>query len=148
MDLHFKQIEQAELAVTFDLFKQHMKPVIEQAFGWDDSYQENGFKNRLKPSWFHWVYSEQSPVGLVCYKTTSESVHIHLLIVFDERQRQGFGKQISRQLQSLAHQQGLPLTLSCFKNNQPAYSLYKKLGFTVNSEDECFYSMISRAAHS
>ena len=146
MDLHFKQITQAELTVAFDLFKEHMKPVIEKAFGWDDSYQEDSFKNRLKPRWFHWVYSEQSPVGLVCYKTTSESVHIHLLIVFDDMQRQGIGQKISRALQSTAHQQGLPLTLSCFKNNQPAYSLYKMLGFTVNAEDQHFYSMISRAS--
>ncbi|OUS38685.1 GNAT family N-acetyltransferase ['Osedax' symbiont bacterium Rs2_46_30_T18] len=144
MDLHFKQIKQTELAVTFDLFKRHMKPIIEEAFGWDDSYQENGFKKRLKLSWFHWVYSEQSPVGLVCYKTTTESVHIHLLIVFDEMQRQGFGKNISRALLAIAHQQGLPLTLSCFKNNRPAYNLYNMLGFTVNAEDQHFYSMINR----
>ena len=146
MDLYFKQITEAEVALTFDLFKQHMKPVIEEAFGWDDSYQENGFKDRLKTCWFYWVYAKQTLVGLVCYKTTSESVHIHLLIVFDEMQRQGFGRQISRQLQSSAHQQGLPLTLSCFKNNQPAFSLYKMLGFTISSEDQYFYSMISKVA--
>jgi ribosomal protein S18 acetylase RimI-like enzyme len=144
MDLEFTKVQESDFESTFEVFKNHMKSVIESAFGWDEQFQESGFKSRLRLEWFHWITQKKSRVGLVCYKTSQESVHIHLLVIFAEAQRQGLGSAVSKHIAGIAHSHNLPLTLRCFKNNEPALSLYRKLGFSVASEDEHFYDFISK----
>jgi ribosomal protein S18 acetylase RimI-like enzyme len=51
---------------------------------------------------------------------------------------------VSKHIAGIAHSHNLPLTLRCFKNNEPALSLYRKLEFSVASEDEHFYDFISK----
>ena len=80
---------------------------------------------------------------LVCLRTNEENIHLHLLIIFSQTQRQGLGSLVMQKLRNDVHKQNLALTLSCFKQNKPALCLYRKLGFRVESEDENFYDFTS-----
>ena len=143
MDLEFIKITETEIDAAFGVFKEYMKPLIDGAFAWDEQFQRNGFASRLRPGWFYWVYSKGSRVGLVCYKHTNQSVHVHLLVVFANCQGKGIGQAVIKYLMFQAYELGRSLSLSCFKKNDPALNLYKKLGFLIVSEDEHTYGFIS-----
>ncbi|WP_261809157.1 GNAT family N-acetyltransferase [Vibrio zhugei] len=122
-----------------------MQSVITVALGWDEKFQRNGFESRLHPEWFRWVYCNNEKVGLVCSHLTDNSLHVHLLIIFTEAQRKGIAFKVLNLLEFEANNHNLNVTLSCFKNNKPALSMYYKLGYSVSSEDEYFYNFISHS---
>jgi hypothetical protein len=41
MDLEFTKVQESDFESTFEVFKKHMKSVIESAFGWDEQFQES-----------------------------------------------------------------------------------------------------------
>jgi len=144
MNIVFSKISPEERNASFDVFKKYLKPVIDDAFGWDEEFQSNGFKTHLKPDWFSWILVEDVKAGLVCSRSKQSSIHIHLLVVFLEYQRNGIASSVVNKLKSDAAAENTDLTLNCFKNNIAAVSLYKKLGFVVMSEEEHFYRFILR----
>lgn len=141
VDIKLQPVQHETMDELFAVFTCYMRPVLEDVLGWNEAFQKEGFCSFLQHEWFYWMILDSQRVGLVCHKTTEASVHVHLLVVFSDRQRQGLATQVIRDLLENAHQQDLPLTLSCFKTNEGALQLYKKLGFVVTSQDEHFYKM-------
>ena len=90
--------------------------------------------------WFSWILYNGEKVGYVCCRLKSSSVHIHLLIIYIDKQRKGFASTVLKKLKQQANSQQLDLTLSCFKKNESAVCMYKSLEFTIDSEDELFYN--------
>jgi ribosomal protein S18 acetylase RimI-like enzyme len=113
-----------------------MHDVIDETFGWDESFQKKGFYENYSLDWLSWVYRNNHKVGLICARKASESLHLHLLIVFEQYQRTGIAAVILSDLIGKER----TVTLSSFKNNLPAIRLYQKMGFQCISEDEHFYS--------
>jgi len=139
MDVIFSKLGAEERTAAFSAFKKYMKPVVDRAFGWDEEFQRSGFHSHLKAEWFYWIYIRDEKVGILCKRQKENSIHIHLLIIFTEAQRKGIATAVTQALISNAGEQKVALTLSCFKNNKPALNLYKKLGFSIKSQDEHFY---------
>lgn len=125
--------------ISFEIFKTYLKPFIDDAFGWDETFQRGGFDTYLHPEWFSWVHLKGKKVGMVCSEIQESSLYIHLLIVFTKAQRKGIASAITNKLKEDASNKELDLTLSCFKTNVVAIELYKKLGFQITSEDEYSY---------
>ncbi len=141
MKLEFKEVKKEEKLETFKLFKMYMKPVIENALGWDERFQNNGFNNCLQLEWFHWIIVDEIRVGLVCFKSVEEATHIHLLIIFKDQQGNGYGELTTEHIRNIAFNKNNRVTLSCFKNNECALRLYRKLEFKTISEDKYFFNL-------
>ena len=141
MKIEFLKLKKDELSSTFEIFKVYMKPIIDEAFGWDEEFQKKSFESRFKLEWFSWIHVDGDIVGLVCNRFKPNSIHIHFIVIFTEAQRRGIASSVTRRLHDEANKQQLNLTFSCFKNNQPALQLYKRLGFVISSEDEYFYAL-------
>jgi len=139
----FEPLNEQETGNTFTLFKQYMKPVIARSLGWNEAFQQHGFTQRLMPEWFHWVVINEQRVGLVCIKQIEKVTHLHLLIIFTQYQGNGYTEAVTQQLIERAHNENRVLTLSCFKANQAALHLYRKLKFNPVSEDEYFVDFSS-----
>ena len=143
MEITLTKFKKHEQSSAYDDFKLYMKPIIDSAIGWDEDFQRTSFESRLKPEWFRWILYNGEKVGYVCSRLKSSSIHIHMLIIYWDKQRRGFASAVLEQLKQQANLQQLDLTLSCFKNNEPAARMYKRLEFVIDSEDELFYNFIN-----
>ncbi len=143
MEIVFSKFKKHEYSSAFDDFKLYMKPIVDSAIGWDEDFQRTSFESRLKPEWFSWILYNDEKVGYVCSRLKSSSVHIHLLIIYMDKQRKGFASTVLKKLKQQANSQQLDLTLSCFKKNESAACMYKSLEFAIDSEDELFYNFRS-----
>jgi len=135
-EIVYKPLVETEFDAAFDSFKFYMHDVIDEKFGWDEAFQKKGFYENYSLDWLSWVYRNNHKVGLICARRAPESLHLHLLIVFEQYQRTGIAAVI---LSDLIGKESI-VTLSSFKNNLPAISLYQKMGFQCVSEDKHFNS--------
>lgn len=143
MEVHFETMDQEDVRSTFVFYKQGMMPIISEAIGWDEDFQQERYQNRLHSDWFYWLTQNGQRCGYVCYKYTDTHLHVHLLILFSEYQRKGIGRKVLIRLSEEAHRKNKVLSLSAFKNNLPAIALYQSLGLQILSEDDLFYDFTS-----
>lgn len=141
MNIEFSKMEVKDSGEAFEIFRKYMKPTVDAAIGWDEQFQRSGFDSKWNPDHFSWIVSDAEKAGFVCCRLRENSVHIHLLIVFEGAQRTGIATSVMERLREDAFAKCRGLTLSCFKNNAPALSLYKRYGFVVCSDEGCFYEL-------
>ncbi len=88
------------------------------------------------------VYSGDVSSGFVVVTPHPDVVNVSLLLIRPESQRHGIGRAVMDQVREEADSRGLPITLSCFRSNRVALSLYKSLGFRVSREDDSFIEFV------
>lgn len=140
--INFLKMPESDHNEAFLLYKAALKPIVEEAFGWDENFQKDRFRNKYEPSWFHWIEANSQRVGYVCFFETASELHVSLLIIFDDFRNKKYGRNIMETLQQRAFQKSLKVTLSSFKNNTGAIRFYKNMGYDINAEDAYFYDMI------
>ncbi|MFG0888007.1 GNAT family N-acetyltransferase [Vibrio sp. CJQ_6] len=147
MDIQLIQIESDEFQSLFSVVKQGIYSHVDAVFGWCDEFQSNRLKIDYEPHWFHWVYLNNTQVGMLCFKPYDNALHVHLLIVFPEFQNQKLGERVMNMVQEIAREQGRSyVTLSSFTRNESAVKFYKSLGYEVTESDENFLSLSLRVA--
>ncbi|MCS0124701.1 GNAT family N-acetyltransferase [Vibrio alginolyticus] len=147
MDIQLIQIENDEFESLFSVVKQGLYSHVDAVFGWCDEFQVNRLKNDYEPHWFHWVYINNTQVGLLCFKPYENAFHVHLLIVFPEFQNQQLGGRVMNVVHEMAREQGRShVTLSSFTRNESAVRFYKSLGYKVTESDENFLSLSLQVA--
>ncbi|BDR13386.1 N-acetyltransferase [Vibrio sp. STUT-A11] len=147
MDIQLIQIENDEFESLFSVVKQGIYSHVDAVFGWCDEFQVNRLKNDYEPHWFHWVYLNNTQVGMLCFKPYENAFHVHLLIVFPEFQNQQLGGRVMNVVHEMAREQGRShVTLSSFTRNESAVRFYKSLGYKVTESDENFLSLSLQVA--
>ncbi|EIO4097971.1 GNAT family N-acetyltransferase [Vibrio parahaemolyticus] len=147
MDIQLIQIENDEFESLFSVVKQGLYSHVDAVFGWCDEFQVNRLKNDYEPHWFHWVYLNNTQVGMLCFKPYENAFHVHLLIVFPEFQNQQLGGRVMNVVHEMAREQGRShVTLSSFTRNESAVRFYKSLGYKVTESDENFLSLSLQVA--
>ncbi|EPX4135734.1 GNAT family N-acetyltransferase [Vibrio vulnificus] len=142
MVIKLESVLESEFESLFSVVKMGLYSHVESVFGWCDDYQKNRLINDYEPSWFYWVYSEQTRVGMLCFKQYSNSYHVHLLVVFPEFQNQRLGQAIMAYVHEKAKNEHRDsITLSSFVRNIKAVSFYERLGYKVIDSDENFLSL-------
>ncbi|OQK29285.1 Histone acetyltransferase HPA2 [Vibrio parahaemolyticus] len=147
MDIQLIQVESDEFESLFTVVKQGLYSHVDAVFRWCDEFQVNRLKNDYEPLWFHWVYLNNTQVGMLCFKPYDNALHVHLLIVFPEFQNQKLGERAMNMIHEMAREQGRSyVTLSSFTRNEPAARFYKSLGYQVAESDENFLSLSLQVA--
>ncbi len=142
MDIKLVPVELEEFDNLFSVVKQALYSHVDAVFGWSDDFQCNRLKNDYEFSWFHWVERADQRIGLLCFKPYDNALHVHLLVVFPEFQRQSFGRDIMNHVHNLALvQRRSHVTLSSFIRNDSAVRFYKSLGYQLVDSDENFLSL-------
>lgn len=138
----FEPIIKDEWPQIFTIYKQALFEHVEAVFGWDDAFQKQRLAQEYDRDWFHWVYHKHEKVGLVCFKPTAHSLHLHLIVIFPNYQRKGLAKAVIQQIETLALESSKTcVTLSSFTRNQSAIHFYQKLDYQITERDSDFLSI-------
>ncbi len=119
----------------FELHKASMGPYVEEMFGpWDDAVQWEFFDRWFQPEQTFVISVGDEDVGVVAFEDRPGEVYVTRIEVHPDWQRQGVGTTVMLGLLDRAHRAGKAVCLHVFGSN-PARELYRRLGFTVSSED-------------
>ena len=118
----------------FDSYRATLRPYVEWAWGWDDSFQRAGFWKHHPLDQVQLIAVDGQRAG-VLHVEEQDSLHfIRMIFLVPEFQGRGVGARLLRGEIERAHRQGKALQLKVIKIN-PAKRLYERLGFVV-IEDE------------
>ncbi len=142
MKINLAPVKSGEFDTLFSVVKQGLYSHVDTVFGWCDDFQRERLKSEYEPHWFNWVYFEQKCVGMICFKSYDDAIHVHLLVIFPEFQNQKFGEKVMRHVHNVAKEQNRNhVTLSSFTCNERAIRFYQSLGYQVADRDESFVSL-------
>lgn len=140
--LILENISTDELDEVYELYKEGLFEFIDQTFGWNEEFQRSRFQSSYAKETLFWVLDgNRQRIGLLCYRKSDQALHLSLLLLYKAHQGSGIGRQIMEQLEALASEEGIRITLSTFKVNRKAFSFYQSLGYQVERQDENFYEM-------
>jgi len=126
----------------WSLYCSSMREHVERAWGWDEKFQLESFDKYLPAEEFQLIYKNNIPIGAYLLKDNHDHFWLEMLLIDPEYQNQGIGSKVLINIVSTKCTSQKPLKFSVIKSN-PAYRLYKKLGFILYDEDESFYKMTS-----
>lgn len=133
--------EQKDEEWLYDLYCKTMKSCIEATWGWNESFQRNGFNENLSPTKWQIICTGTEEVGGFVLNQNRDHLWLKMLIIKPRHQKQGIGRNVMVYIQDIARKKSLPLRLSIIKTN-PVKPFYQKLGFKQLSEDDAFYKLV------
>lgn len=112
-----------------------MRDSIEAARGvWDEARERAQFEHQLDLEHTKVICVGDSGVGFVTVIPRSAEIELHTLCVVPERQSQGIGSLVTRQIGESDYAAGIPIAASVLKTNMRATRFYKRLGFVRTGE--------------
>ena len=124
----------------FQLFSSTMQGYIDDAWGWDELFQREGFITSLPANKFQVLEFAGKAVG--SYHLSDRETHflLDMIMVIPEQQRKGYGKLMMKQIKRQSIDNNKPICLSVLKSN-PAIQFYLSEGFQKKDDDEHSISM-------
>ncbi len=139
--IKFVPVKSTDRESIFLKYKSALIEIVEETFGWDESFQNERFKTHYEPDWFFWVETNAERVGYICFFKKEAEIHLSLLIVDAEKRDRGYGRLAMIHLHELARLDDRKVTLSSFRRNVEAIKFYKRLGYIEIGGDEHFVDM-------
>ncbi len=102
-------------------------------------------EGRFRPGRDWIVTSDDEQIGVLSLDRRADAVIVRHIALLPEFQNRGIGSALIRGVLDFAITVKLPVRLRLLKDN-PARSLYERLGFAVTSEDGRRYEMTARPA--
>lgn len=127
----------------FELKKENFKWYVDKIWGWNDDDQKQRLKQDLEEHLAHKriILVDSKKVGVYAVHITENGdLFINEISILKEYQNKGIGRKILEEQLKENRQKGIRTILQVFKDN-PAKSLYEKLGFKVYGETETHYQM-------
>ncbi len=119
----------------FQLFRQTMQDYIDEAWGWDELLQREGFITSLPAKNFRILEVDENRVASFHLTEKSEHLLVDMILVQPQMQRQGFGSYLMKQIKESAEELNKPVNLSVLKSN-PAIEFHLSCGFRQIEEDK------------
>lgn len=143
MEYSFRNCTLDDFDFLFELKKQNFKWYVDKIWGWNDNDQKKRLKQDLEEHLAHKriILIDNKEVGIYAVHTTENGdLFINEISILKEYQNKGIGRKILEEQLKENRQKGIRTNLQVFKDN-PAKSLYEKLGFKVYGETETHYQM-------
>ena len=143
MKYSFRNCTLDDFDFLFELKKQNFKWYVDKIWGWKNDEQKERLKQDLKEHLAHKriILIDNKEVGVYAVHTTENGeLFINEISILKEYQNKGIGRKILEEQLKENKQKGIRTILQVFKDN-PAKSLYEKLGFKVYGETETHYQM-------
>lgn len=121
-----------------------MRKHVERAWGWDEKFQLESFDKYLPAEGFQLIYKNSIPIGAYLLKDKNDHFWLEMLLICPDYQNQGLGTKVLNNIVATKCTPQKPLKFSVIKSN-PAFNLYKRLGFHLYDENDSFYKMTSQS---
>ncbi len=124
----------------FDTYKATLKPYVEWAWGWDETFQREGFLKHHPLHEFQVVmFSDQMAGGL--HVEEQDTRHfVRMIFLAPAFQNLGLGTRLLLSEMRKAHLLGKALHLKVVKINR-AKALYERMGFKTVDHDQATFHM-------
>ena len=137
-----RAVREDDLAFMRKLHEASMRPHVERQFGnWDKEFQAKMFDEAVPKPDHEIIEVDGKAVGLLHVLQDQSMVILDQLWLLPSHQNLGIGSDLIRKLVSKSEAQAIPIRLSVLIQN-PAVSLYKRLGFEVISQSETHFTML------
>lgn len=120
------------------LTRENFYDIISRTIGWNEELyqQEPRFPER-----YTMVQRNNETIGFFCIREEANYLYIHTIQLVSSVRGKGIGTALLQYIEGIARSKNLGhIYLSVFKEN-PAQSLYRKIGYTPIENDEYFIRM-------
>lgn len=117
-----------------------LKEYINATWGWDENQQKDFHKNHFLAKETEIIQFDNQDVGFVVIKFLENQARIEEINIIKKYHNNGIGTKIISDVQTKALKLNLPVWLQVLKVN-PAINLYKRLGFTITTENATHFQM-------
>lgn len=121
----------------YAIHREGMRPHVEQAWGWDEAFQRERFRQGFDPEATQVVLADGREVGFLRVEERERVVTLVQIFIGSSRRRRGIGTALLRDILA----RGLPVRLRVLKVNDDARRLYERLGFRVIDETATHHHM-------
>ncbi len=118
-----------------------MKEYVEVTWGWDDTFQQNYFAQNFDITGCQIVLINGRKAGQITTIDQGQNIFISAIYLLPEFQNYGIGSALLKQVLKKAERFNVTVTLRVLKANEPAYRLYKRLGF-IETADKLTHRMM------
>lgn len=143
MKYNFRNCTLDDFDFLFELKKQNFKWYVDKIWDWNDEDQKQRLKQDLEEHLAHKriILIDNKLAGVyVIHTTENGDLFINEISILKEYQNKGIGTKILEEQLKENQSKGIRTILQVFKDN-PAKSLYERLGFKVYGETETHYQM-------
>ena len=134
----------ADFDALYRLHVDTMRGYVAATYGWEDAYQEAGFREDWSKRRERRVLVDRITGRVVAVwrvERKHDEVYLAFIEVASSHQRRGLGAAIVRRVLDEAATADLPATLAVMKANPDARRLYERLGFSADRETPTHYFM-------
>jgi ribosomal protein S18 acetylase RimI-like enzyme len=118
-----------------------MRPLVAIAWGWDDAFQVQFFRDHHQPERLQVIELDGRPVGVIGHDIDAKRLYIGPYEVLPAFQGQGIGTAAMREVIAIGNAAGVPAELQVLKINTKARRLYERLGFETFELTETHHLM-------
>lgn len=143
MDIKFRKCTLDDFDFLFKLKKDNFKIYVDNIWGWEDNDQIERMRIDLEEHLEHKriIIYNNIEIGVFAYHITENGDYfINEINLLREYQNLGIGTYILENKLKENSEKNIRTILQVFKDN-PAFNLYKRLGFNVFEETETHYRM-------
>jgi GNAT superfamily N-acetyltransferase len=120
----------------FDLHRTAMGGYIDAAFGWDDGAQQALFDESFDPDVYGVIQVDGEDAGVLVLKPSDTEIWLELIEILPQHRGKGLGTSVVESVLAQATATNKSVGLRVLQVNSSARSLYERLGFVVEREDD------------
>lgn len=136
-----RNAQNSDLEITYLIKSKSIKPYVDKIWGWNESYQREIHKDNFAAFDTQIIKYKEQEIGYIAIKETGKEIYIENLLIVEEFQNLGIGKEIMEKVIEKASSEKKLMRLQVFKINSNAQRFYQKLGFENALEKEYHIEM-------
>ena len=126
---------------VFTVKKAAFREYVEQAWGWDDGYQQELHNRRFAAQDVCIIQFREVDVGFLAISNTSDMFKVNQVYILPEYQGRGIGSACMTRIIDNANLEQKPVVLQVLKVNTRGITFYQRLGFTIVGESTTHVQM-------
>lgn len=136
-----RNAQNSDLEITYLIKSKSIKPYVNKIWGWSESYQREIHKDNFTALDTQIIKYKEQEIGYIAITETDKEIYIENLLIVEEFQNLGIGKEIMEKVIEKASSEKKLIRLQVFKINSNAQRFYQKLGFENALEKEYHIEM-------